>query len=269
MGLKTDLHIHSTYSDGTMTPVEIVRMYQEQEYGLIAITDHDGIGGVKEAQIAGEALELKVISGIEFGTLYEGRTELHLLGYYIDVDNGPLNDRLVQIRQAREERNEKLLKVFQDMGYDIAKEDLLQRPGQTYIGKPNFARAFVKKGYITTPKEAFAPGKFIESPEAKAVAKDRISTEVAIDLIKGAGGIASLAHPLKIKGLGSKASDEFYNNLDGILRPLKKAGLGALECFHPSATHEQGIDLVKFAEKYHLHITEGSDFHGPDFEGKR
>lgn len=263
-----DLHIHSTYSDGTMKPVEIVKMYQQQEYGLIAITDHDGIDGVKEAQIAGEALELQVITGIEFGTIYDNETELHLLGYYFDIENKALNDRLAVIREARKVRNVKLLKVFQNMGYEINHEDLIQRPGQMYIGKPNFALALKKKGYIDNPNEAFVPGRFIESPEAQAVKMDRISTEETIELIRDAGGIPVLAHPLKTKGIGQKASDEFYENLDAILRSLKKVGLGGLECFHPSADHEEGIRLVKFAEKYHLHITEGSDFHGPEFEGK-
>lgn len=267
MGLKMDLHIHTTYSDGTMKPVDIVKMYQQQEYGLIAITDHDGIDGVKEAQIAGEALELQVITGVEFGTVFGDDTELHILGYYFDLDNEALNERLRSIREARRVRNKKLLEVFQNMGYDITEEDLKQRPGQTYIGKPNFALAFVKKGYVEKPNDAFAPGKFIDSPEAQAVKKERVSSEEAIALIKGAGGIAVLAHPMKIKNIGEKGSEEFFDNLDKILRPLKKAGLGGLECFHPSAEHEQALRLVKLAEKYKLHITEGSDYHGPEFEG--
>jgi predicted metal-dependent phosphoesterase TrpH len=269
MALKMDLHIHTTYSDGTMRPVDIVKMYQPLEYGVIAITDHDGIDGVKEAQVAGEALNLQVITGIELGTVFNDETELHILGYYIDIDNEPLKARLKEIRKARDVRNEKLLRVFQDMGYDISEEDLLQRPGQTYIGKPNFALAFAKKGYVDKPVDAFGNVKFLDAPEARAVKKEKVTSEEAISLIKGAGGIACLAHPMKIKGIGEKGSEEFFENLDKIVRPLKKAGLGAIECFHPSADHEEALRLVGFAEKYHLHITEGSDFHGPEFEGKK
>ncbi|MBQ1472109.1 PHP domain-containing protein [Eubacterium sp. AB3007] len=266
MGLKMDLHMHSTFSDGTMRPVDLVKKYHAEEYSLIALTDHDGIGGVKEAQIAGEALGVQVISGIELSTLFEGRTKLHILGYYIDIENKALNEKLEKILAARVERNQKLLKVFQDKGIDITYEDLLQRPGQTYVGKPNFALAFQKMGLVEKPADAFQSKDLLGSPEAEAVRKEPFDSIEAVKLLREAGGIPSLAHPLKIKGIGEPDSEEFYENLDGILRALKKAGLKGLECFHPSATHEQGIRLVKFAEKYHLHVTEGSDYHGPEFE---
>ncbi|MCI7327443.1 PHP domain-containing protein [Hornefia butyriciproducens] len=266
MGLKMDLHIHSTCSDGTMTPVELVRKYYQEEYGLIALTDHDGIDGVKTAQIAGEALGISVISGIELGTELPDGPELHILGYYIDIGNPELNETLAELRKTRSERNRKLLDVLRSMGYDLTEEDLKQRPDQVYVGKPNFALALQKKGYVKSPEDAFAPGKFLESPEAKAVRRERITAQKAIELINGAGGIASLAHPMKIKGIGEKGSEDFFHRLEEIVKQLKKAGLKGLECFHPSATHEQGIALVKLAEKYKLHVTEGSDYHGPEFE---
>lgn len=266
MSYKIDLHMHSTYSDGSLTPVELVKMYSEKEYDEIAITDHDGIDGIKDAKIAGEALNLEIISGVEFGTRMDNGIELHILGYYFDPENEVLKKRLKEIREARDVRNKKLLEVFQKMGYDISYGDLLQRPDQTYVGKPNFALAFVKKGYIKDAKEAFEPGKFIESPEALAVKKEKVTPEEAISLIKAAGGIAVLAHPMKIKNIGEPGSEEFYGKLDEILRTLKKEKLGGLECFHPSATHEQELKLVEYASKYHLHITEGSDYHGPEFE---
>ena len=268
MALKMDLHIHSTYSDGTMTPVELVKKYHAEEYSVIALTDHDGVGGVKEAQIAGEALGINVMSGIEFGTKLPDGPELHILGYKLDVDDPELNARLADILRARTERNEKLLAVFRNMGYDIDWDDLRQRPGQTYIGKPNFALAFQKKGYIQSPSEAFAEGRFLESPEAKAVKKERITPQEAIRLIRGAGGIPVLAHPMKVRGIGEKGSEEYFVNLAVILKELRKAGLGGLECFHPSASHEQALQLVDLAGKYHLHITQGTDYHGPEFAGK-
>ena len=265
MSYKIDLHMHSTYSDGELTPVQLVKMYSEKEYDEIALTDHDGIDGVKEAQTAGEALNIQVIPGIEFSTSMENGEELHLLGYYFDINNKALNDRLKKIREDRDTRNQKLLKVFQDMGYDLTYEDLLQRPDQTYVGKPNFALAFKKKGYVEKALDAFEPGKFIESPEALAVKKVKVTPQEAIALIKGAGGIAVLAHPMKIKNIGEKGSPEFYENLEQLIRTLKKEGLGGLECFHPSADHEQEMKLVDLAGKYHLHMTEGSDYHGPEF----
>ena len=96
--------------------------------------------------------------------------------------------------------------------------------------------------------------------------KEKITPEEAISLILGAGGIPVLAHPMKVKGIGEKGSDEYFVNLSKILRTLKKAGLKGLECFHPSASHDQALRLVDLAGKYHLHITQGSDYHGPEFE---
>ncbi len=264
MALKMDLHMHSTYSDGSMRPVELVKKYYDEEYATIALTDHDGIGGVREAQIAGEALGIQVISGIEFSTQYDGRIGLHILGYRIDIDNEELNARLDSILAARTDRNERLMKVLNDMGYHITWEDVKQRPDQTYIGKPNFALALLKKGYVSDAKEAFSD-KILGSEEVNAVKKEKISSREAIALIKGAGGTASLAHPMKIKKIGEKGSEEFFQELDRMVGELKKMGLGALECFHPSADHEQSLRLIKIAEKYKLHITQGSDYHGPEF----
>lgn len=264
MSYKVDFHIHSYYSDGSMKPTELVRKYKEEEYDIIAITDHDGVDGVTEAVIAGEALKIKVVPGIELSTEFE-ELDLHLLGYYIDIDNAKLRERLSDIRNERDERNKKLLKLLQDEGYDISKEDLTQRKGQTYVGKPNFAIALANKGYVNNPKEAFAEGRFLESEQAKAIKKNKIDTQEAITLIKDAGGMAVLAHPMKIKGIGEKGSDNFFSKLEYIVKCLKKEGLKGLECFHPSADHEQSMKLVEIAERYHLHMTEGSDYHGPLF----
>ena len=262
---KVDYHIHSWYSDGTMKPTELVRRYYDMEYDMIAITDHDGIGGVQEALIAGEALKIKVISGIELAVEHDGK-ELHLLGYQFDPENPSLLAKLEELRWYRDERNEKMLRKLQELGYELTMDDLKQRPGQTYIGKPNFARALAAKGYISAPAEAFAPGKFLESPEVKAIGRKKIAAEEAISLLKEAGGMAVLAHPMKIRKLGQRDSAEFWENLDVILRRLKKMGLAGMECIYPDHSEEEIIKLVKLAGKYHLHITEGSDYHGDDLK---
>ncbi|SCJ95877.1 Histidinol phosphatase and related hydrolases of the PHP family [uncultured Eubacterium sp.] len=255
MSYKVDYHMHSYYSDGTMKPTDLVRMYKEKEYDIIALTDHDGVDGISEAVIAGEALKIKVIPGIEFSTGYdfdERELELHLLGYHIDIENQPLRERLKEIRKDRDVRNEKLLAYLNGLGYELTREDLLQRPGQTYVGKPNFARAIARKGYeIENLWEVL-----------DTVKKDKISIFKAMELIKGAGGMSVLAHPMKTKKLAELRSDAFWDALERILRDLKKHGLKGLECFHPSATEEDSLRLVNLAGKYHLHITEGSDFHG-------
>lgn len=257
MNYKVDYHTHSYYSDGILKPTELVKRYKEQGYDLLALTDHDGVGGIQEAMIAGEALEMQVIPGIELGTGYDladQRVELHILGYRIDPECPVLLEYLEKIQKARQIRNEKLLSHLQSLGYDLVWEDLLQRPGQTYVGKPNFARAMKRKG--------IAPDNMWELFDQ--VEKEKISAYEAIEVIKEAGGTAVLAHPMKTKKIGETDSREFWDNLDSIVKDLKKHGLSGIECYHPSADHEQSLKLVVMAGKYHLHITEGSDFHGDE-----
>lgn len=267
MGLKRDFHMHSTYSDGSLKPLELVKKFHKEDYGTIAITDHEGIGGIAEAKIAGETIGVEVIEGLELGTSYgDDDIDLHILGYSFDTEDEDLLEALSELKKNRKDRNERLLKTLNDMGIELTYDDLKQRKGQNYIGKPNFAIALAKKGYISKPSDAFEEGKFLESEEAKKIRKKKMTTEEGIKLINSAGGISVLAHPMKIKNLGEKGSDEYMNKLESIIVDLKKKGLKGLECFHPSASHEQAMELVKIAGKYHLHITEGSDYHGPEFE---
>ncbi len=264
-GYKVDFHIHTSYSDGRATPVEIVKKAKELDYDMIAITDHDGVEGIREALIAGEAAELKVIPGIELATETEEGIGLHILGYHIDIENAHFNAVLAALRERRDARNHKLVQVLNDMGYDISMEDLQKQQPNGYIGKPVIARALEAKGYVSYFKDAFKDGQFLGSPEAKKVKKEKVLASEAIELIKEAGGIAVLAHPIQTRGIGEKDSEEFYENIEIIIKRLKTQGLKGLECYHPDQNHEQTMRFIGLAEKYHLHITRGSDFHGKDF----
>ena len=261
MSLKIDFHIHTWYSDGTMSPEEIVEKYAGEEFSTIAITDHEVTDGIREAQEAAKGKGIKVVPGIELATDMDGR-ELHILGYYIDEENPALQDALARLAVIRKKRNAGILKALQQQNIDIKDADLIQRPGQTYIGKPNFARALAAKGYIDEASQAFTPGQFLESDEVRAVEKEKLSTAEAIKLIRDAGGIAVLAHPCKIKGIGQRESEEFRRNFEMLLAGLKKAGLKGLECIYPTHSDEERLYFISMASKYHLHVTEGSDFHG-------
>lgn len=257
MDYKVDFHTHTYHSDGLMKPSEMVRLFAERKYDIIAITDHDGIDGVMEAQIAGEALGMQIVAGIEFATTYEfeGRElELHMLGYYIDIENEELNERLKDIKKARKDRNELLLQKLNEAGYELTWDDILTRPKQTYVGKPNFARAMEKKGYVMENMWDF----FSEVPKVK------ITAEEAISLIKGAGGTAVLAHPAQIKHIGEPDSEEFWTNLEKLAKELKKKGMKGMECFHPSADLDMANRMAILAGKCYLHILQGSDFHGEE-----
>ena len=262
---KVDYHIHTTFSDGKMTPAKIVGQAKELGFEVIAITDHDNIDGVGEALIAGEAVDLKVVPGIEFSTLTEEGIGAHLLGYDFDLKNEEMLEFMDRLIMNRDVRNAKLLAVLEEMGYEIPPEDLeMDISDSNFLGKPIIARALVKNGYIKDVKEAFGE-KIFGSPQCRAVKKVKPRIETAIELMNRIGGIPVLAHPIQLKGMGEPGSEEFYDNLDKLLAHLKKSGLKGLECYHPDHNEEQALRFVDFAEKYHLHITRGSDFHGDDY----
>ena len=278
-GKKIDLHMHSTFSDGVFTPDELVKMRKDEGYDVVAVTDHDGAKGVKEALAAGEKYGVKVVPGIEIGTVMnvsdiipeacdksmnKGEVELHILGYNIDPDNKALCDQMQKIKDFRDERNRKLLWYFQEKGFDIKYDDLIRTPGQEYVAKPDFAWVFVNRGYVQNVTEAFRSEKFLAAKAVQRLKQMPYPTGDAIKLIQGAGGAAVLAHPMKIKGIGEKGSDEFFDNLIRLITRLKEMGLAGLEISHPSATPEDSERLVDISHRTGLKITMGSDYHGPD-----
>ena len=259
MEKKIDLHTHTYYSDGTTSPTEVVKWAKKGNLEQLSITDHDGTEGIKEALIAGEALEIEVIPGIEFSVGEPDGTEMHILGYYIDISNEALMKRLKDIRKKRQERNGKLLAALRDLGFPLDPEDLHKKGDVDYLGKPDFARALINKGYINEFSEAFEEGRFLKSEEVRKIKKEKISAKEAIELIAGAGGMAVLAHPMKVFGLVG----EYFEALDKLVCILKDYGLKGMECFYPEHSEEETMKLVNMAEKYKLHMTKGTDYHGP------
>lgn len=264
MSLKVDHHVHTYYSDGQLSPAEIVEWAYNKGLDQIAITDHDGTGGVKEAAEAGKLKGITVIPGIEFSTEAENGVSLHILGYNIDIDNSELAEACHEIRLKRQARNEKFLKALNEEGYALTAEDLVLREGQDFIGKPIFARALVRKGYISEPAEAFE--KVFTSEKLRAIRKEKIPAKRAIELIGRANGTAVLAHPGLIRNIGERGSREYYANLERLLKSLKKYGLAGMECNYSKHTKEEE-KRFKMANKFNLHITSGSDYHGPDMQG--
>ncbi len=261
-----DLHLHTYYSDGTMSPEELVRYAKERGAETIAITDHDGMGGLAEGMEAGKRLGVNVIPGIELSTEDDERIYMHILGYCFDPKNDTLKAEVELIRRKRAERNEKLLAALREIGCQLSREDLQLRAGQDYVGKPTFALALMRKGYVSSPKEAFKEGRFMRSDEVRRVHREKISTRRAIELIRAAGGLPVLAHPMKISHLVKREGESFFEKLDGQLEKLKNWGLAGMECYYSGHLPEETDQLVHMAGTHDLIVTAGSDFHGKEFD---
>ncbi|HML36305.1 MAG TPA: PHP domain-containing protein [Bacillota bacterium] len=260
-----DLHLHTYYSDGTMSPGDLVKLAKESGARAIAITDHDGMGGLAEGLEAGKRSGVLVIPGIELSTEDDEGIYMHILGYCFDRENEALKSEVELIRKKRAERNEKLLAALRQIGCKLTKEDLQLREGQDYVGKPTFALALARKGYVSTPKEAFQEGRFMRSDAVRSVHREKISAKRAIELIKGAGGTPVLAHPMKVSHL-SREEDDFFERLDRQLTKLKSWGIGGMECYYNNHSPEETERLTALARKHRLLITCGSDFHGKEID---
>jgi len=266
MSDNTDLHLHTYHSDGTQSPRQVVEWAKEKGLTTIAITDHDGVDGIEEALAAGKELGIKVIPGIEISAQTSDGIGVHILGYDINLHYQPLRDACEKMRLKRKIRNAQLMKALDHLGYHLRWEDLELKPGQDYIGKPHFALALVRKGYVATPKQAFDSNDIFGSRVIRKIKKEKITAQAAIQLITGAGGMAALAHPAKINRLGERGTEEFYNKLETLLEQLKPYGLGALECVYPEHTDEETIRFTIMAHGHGLKVTGGSDYHGPEFD---
>ena len=255
--LRIDLHIHSTASDGSLTPADIIDHAQKLNLAAIAITDHDSVDGSKEALQIGIPPSLHFLTGVEISAahppFFPGSGSFHILGYAIHLDNRDLNQALSKLQDARKNRNPEILKRLNKLGFRISLEEVNQEVGEGQLGRPHIAYAMVKKGFVASINEAF--DKYLGTARPAYVDKDRIECEQAINLIRAAGGIPVLAHPALL-------NIENDQKLDALLQNLIKIGLAGIEVYYPGHSPQQIRQYTELAGKYGLLITGGTDFHG-------
>ncbi len=243
-----DLHLHSLFSDGNSSPEELVAAAAASEVTLIAITDHDEIGGIVPAQRAGAACGVEVVSGVEINTLV-GREDVHILGYGFRTDATEMLATLHSLRESRKQRALLMLDRLRAMGYGLDRERVLAIAGVGSIGRLHIARALVQGGYVNDTSQAFH--RLIGNRGPAYVPRTAYAPEAAIALIHRCGGFAALAHPGK---LGDPSR---------IIRQLVDAGLHALEVYHSDHSPAVTARMRKLAQSHKLLMTGGSDSHGP------
>lgn len=266
MNIKKDMHIHSCFSDGDLRPETIVDRWESAGHKLIAITDHDGIEGSIIACKYAETKSINVIPGIEFDSEDDLGKDLHILGYHIDFDNPRLQSALFELKRWRAQRNDEMLEILSDLGYEISIDDLIAVNDGNYIGKPTFARVLIDKGYVKDLNEAFNEV-FDKEPRLNSVTKKTLRSHEVIEIIHAAGGTAVLAHPIQQKRKG-ETDEEFFPRLVQLLDLFRLYGIDGIECEHPSASAEEALALKNYAEKYKLTVTCGSDFHSDKMKRK-
>lgn len=247
-----DLHLHTTASDGEYNPKDVIKLAKENGVDTVAIADHDTVAGLEEAIEEGKKIGVEVISAVELNANVE-KGKMHILGYYIDYKDAEFVKAMESLKKDREDRNNEFIDEFHKQNVNITLEQVKKYAIGSIIAKPHFARALYDNGYIKDIEEAYT--NYFNVPPMKNIKRQSITPKQAIELIKNAGGIAVIAHPVTLK------LDD--NELDEKIKELKKYGLDGMECYNNIHTKEDIAKLKEIANKNNMLITAGSDFHGP------
>lgn len=246
-----DLHTHSTESDGTLTPEELMQLAADTGLSAIALTDHDTVGGLSKAEPVAKQLGIELIPGIELSTDYNG-TEVHMLGFYIDNTNPAFLAKLQEFIDSRDVRNEKMAFLLQKEGFDITLEQLYQEYPESVITRAHFARYLVEHGFVKDRDTVFR--KYLGDNCRCYVPREKITPFEAIDLIRLGGGLSFFAHPV--------LCHMNHDRLRFFVKDLKEAGLTGMEAIYSMNTPGDERNMKKLAEEFGLLISGGSDFHG-------
>jgi len=256
--IRIDLHLHSTYSDGSLSPTDLVKLAHQAKVKALSLTDHDTTDGIAEALEAASPHDIEVIPGVEVSSLYRGK-ETHILGYFVNHQDPQFQQHLIFLRNSRHERIPKIIAKLHDLGVDISYEDVKAIAGRGSIGRPHVARVLLEKHYVPTIEQAFS--RYLKEGSTAFVARQLPDALEAIRWIRDAGGVASLAHPSWVRNSLSE--------LQVACQELKTFGLQGLEVFYSTHSARQTSEYLNLAHRLNLVVTGGSDFHGatrPDIE---
>ena len=248
MNGKVDLHIHTSHSDGFYSPTEIVKKAKEKGIELISITDHDNLSAIDEATQAGKELGVEVISGVEISSDVRDK-EIHILAYFIETDNKELERYLSFFREERIKRAIRIVNRLNNLGFSITFNDVMDKAGNSAVGRPHIAQAMLETGVVNSYYEAF--NKYIGNGCPAYEKKVHLSPQSAFKIISDAGGLSFVAHPGYMP--------------EALLKELIEAGVDGIEVIHPSHSAQQTKFYRGIVNEYFLLDSGGSDFHG----GKR
>lgn len=246
-----DLHTHSTVSDGTDSPSRVVDLAADAGCMAVALTDHDRLDGLAEAGVRAAQRGVRLVPGCELSCEWSPGT-FHLLVYFVEPGDGPLQDELARLQQIRHERNARLVDALRGQGIDVTLAEVQAEAGGDGVGRPHFAGVMVRKGVVGSVDEAF--DRYLGKGRPGYVEKERLTPEQALALATASGGVPVMAHPLSL-GLDGAA-------LDAALRELRTMGLQGLEAIYGRYDAAQREGLATAAERAGLCVTGGSDHHG-------
>jgi predicted metal-dependent phosphoesterase TrpH len=244
---RADLHIHTTFSDGTYTPAQVVELARRSGLAALAITDHDTLDGIAPTRDAAFGSGLNVIAGVEITTEFLNK-ELHLLAYFVPLDDADLNAALKRLRDHRTERFWDMVERLRGCGVSFAEEELRAQAGSGALGRRHLAELLVRSRRAGTVREAFQ--RYLGDSGRIVVPKLRLPVEKALALVGRAGGVASWAHPS-------------YDCTRETLTTLRRGGLDAIEANYPGFRPSRVRELRTMAAELGLAVTAGSDCHGP------
>jgi predicted metal-dependent phosphoesterase TrpH len=245
---RADLHTHTTFSDGSLTPTELIEQAVSRGLEVLALTDHDCTDGIAEAlEAAQKHPRLLFIPGVELSTDLP-REEVHVLGYFLDWQNPRFQDRLARLRRSRMERGQKMLTKLKHLGIDISWQRVKEIAGDGAVGRPHIALAMLEVGHISSLEEAFE--RYLGRNGPAYVGREKITPAEAVQLVIDASGLPVLAHPRDLQ------------NMESLLLELEAAGLIGIEVYYQDYDQQAIERLLAIARQHDLLSLGGSDFHG-------